>query len=133
MPEEIVAQFDKCPVCKLREELAKILGKPELAIGDGAGRFVEELSNEVKSKGWMRPELNFYAQMLRGIVRDGSPEIEAKIPIGSTIPTYNICFDVCADCGCLYAVKLVRGEAKKTLPPTSQMQIPPGSLNIKRN
>jgi len=115
MTEQIVAEFDKCPAC------------------GSTKRFVEELANEVKAKGWMHPELNFVAYIIRGMVKQDSPEIEAKIPIGSIVPGYGIMLDVCLDCGCIYAVKLVRDEARKTLPLGPQMKIPPGSLKIKEN
>lgn len=115
MPEELVARFDKCPCC------------------GSTRRFVEEMANEVKAKGWMSPFFNFCAHVIQGIVREDNPQIEAKIPIGSTIPVFVIPLEVCLDCGCLYAIKLVRAEAKKTVPLGPQMKIPPGSLNIKRN
>ena len=115
MPEEIVVQFDKCPACGSKR------------------RFVEGLADEVKDKGWMRPDLNFFANIINGIVRENTAQMEQKIPIGSKVPSYVICLDACVDCGCIYAVKLSRGEAQKTVPLGPNMKIPPGALHIKRN
>jgi len=93
---ELVAEFD-CPVCGSSE------------------RFCESLAEEVKEKGWMRPELNFYAQIWQGAVSD---QLWAyKIPIGSKVPAFHIYVDVCLKCGCIYAAKLERGVGVKVAGP----------------
>ena len=99
MPEkpELVAEFD-CPVCGSKE------------------RFCESLANEVKEKGWMRQECNFYAEIWQGAVYDKS--WAHKIPIGSNVPAFYVYLDVCMGfpdkpCGCVYAVKLERGTGTK--------------------
>jgi len=94
---ELIGEFD-CPVCGSKE------------------RFCESLAKEVKEKGWMRPEMNFYAQIWQGAVSDDL--WVHKIPIGSKVPSYHIYVDVCMGfpgkpCGCIYAVKLERGVGMK--------------------
>ena len=98
MSGEIIAEFSKCPACGSEK------------------RFVEEMAKEMKDKGWMREQLSFFALMINGVVKDENPVSESKIPIGSNVPAYGIGLDVCLDCGCIYAVKLIRDEVTKTLP-----------------
>ena len=117
---EVIAQFKECPLCKLRNELVEILGKPELSLGDGSHGFVAELANEVKMRGWMKPEMNFWAQVFFGTVQDMNPEMGAKIPIGAALPGFKICVEVCSDCGMVFGGKLIRGEAIKP----SQVVVP---------
>lgn len=100
MPEkpELVAEFS-CPVCGSKE------------------RFCESMANEVKLKGWMRQECNFYAQIWQGPVYEKA--MAHMIPIGSKVPAYYVYLDVCMGfpdkpCGCVYAVKLERGAGIKT-------------------
>ena len=95
---EIESKFNKCPCCGSER------------------RFVEEMASEVKEKGWMEKAMNFFALFINGIVKSNNTLIENKIPVGSSVPTYGIGLDACMDCGCIYAVKLVRDEAKKTVP-----------------
>ncbi len=95
---ETVGRFSKCPCCGSER------------------RFVQELADEQKAKEWMNSLVNFYALFIQGVVKDDDPVVERKIPIGSQVPTYGIGLDVCLDCGCIYAVELVRDTAKKTLP-----------------
>lgn len=109
---ELIAEFD-CPACGSNE------------------RFGELLANEVKDKGWMRPELNFYVQIWQGAVWD---ELWAhKIPIGSRVPAYFIYVDVCLKCGCIYAAKLERGTGVKiaeSAPVLSQGRVIRGDSKI---
>jgi len=107
---EIVGKFSKCPCCGSER------------------RFVQELADEVKAKGWMNILLNFCALFINGVVKDDDPAIERKIPIGSIVPAYGIGVDVCLDCGCIYAAELVRDKVKKTLPIKLNQ-----SMIIKRN
>ena len=93
---ELIAEFD-CPACGSKE------------------RFCESLAEEVKEKGWMQPDLNFYAQIWQGAVSDKA--WAHKIPIGSKVPAYFIYVDVCLKCGCIYAAKLERGTGVKVAEP----------------
>lgn len=137
MPKEpeIIKRFDQCPVCKLRNELAEALERPELSIGDGKSFYVESLADEVKAKGYMRPEMEFHAQIIPmgvpiGIVRDPSPLYDSRIPIGGSAPTYRLFLDACMDCGCIVTRKLERGEAVKSK--KIDLMLPgdnPGGLN----
>jgi hypothetical protein len=86
MPEEPEIMEFKCPAC-----------------GSG-NRLAGSLAEKVKESGWMRPDLNFYASIVTGVVLD--QQMEPRIPIGSSIPGYHICLDVCLDCGCYYAAKV---------------------------
>lgn len=113
--EKTERKFEACPVCKLREELAEILGKPELKLGDGKGRFFESLEQELKDLGFARGEWIFRFQNPSGVVVDNAKE--ASIPIGAEVPGFEVETDICPDCGMVYAVKLVSGGAKKALPP----------------
>lgn len=113
-------QFDKCPVCLLREELAKILGKPELILGTGSDRFLEQLGNELKARGLAREEWSFHLDVKQGVVVDQTKE--AAIPIGSEVPGYGYMTDICMDCGCIYAIDLTRNDVKKSIAPQPPMQ-----------
>jgi len=111
-------EFTKCPVCRLREELAEILGKPELATGSGEDRFLEQLGNEMKERGLAREEWNFHLDVKQGVVLDQTKA--AAIPIGSEVPGYGFMTDICMDCGCVYSVDITRTEIKKPPPPLAQ-------------
>lgn len=137
MPEvpKIIKSFDQCPVCKLRNDLAEILERPELSTGDGKSFYVESLAKEMKVKGWMNPDMEFCAQILPvgtpvGIVKDSNPLYTNLIPDGSTAPTYRLFLDACMDCGCIITRKLQRGEAVKSK--KIDLMLPsdnPGGLN----
>ena len=108
---------------EVKEEVIEFKNWP--ACGSAGPTFVESLANEVKARGMMRPEYNFYAQIFPvgvkyGVVRDAHPAQEAKVMIGSTFPVYRILTDVCLGtpekpCGCIFARKVIRTDAKKTL------------------
>ena len=98
---EVVAEFDHCPVCGSTE------------------RFVESLANKVKEKGLMREEYNFYFQYIKVPVVD--PMMQHLVPVGGSVQAMVIGTDICSNCGCVYAVKLMKGSAQKRMPP-----VPPG-------
>ena len=107
-PFEVVAEFKKCPVC-----------------GSNRG-FMKKLAKEVKKKGWMREDMAWWLQILEGVVIEMTPAMETKIPMGSVLPAYKVCLEVCLGCGCIYAGKIMRGEAVKGLrPPTKKGILPP--------
>lgn len=128
MEKDFHKEFKKCPVCKLREELAKILGKPDLKLGDGSDRFLEQLGKEMKDRGLAREEWNIHLQAKQGPVLD--PTKEAAIPIGSEIPGYDFKTDICMDCGCIYAIELRRLDIKKS--PAPPQLIPPNRATRRR-
>lgn len=103
--EPKIIEFDSCPNCGSKERLA---GK---------------LAEEAKKKGQMRKDLNFYANIRMGVVKD--PQMEHKLLIGSSVPAYGIFWDVCLQCGTMYAVKVEIGEAVKGLKPPPQQKLPP--------
>lgn len=126
--------FTKCPVCKLREELAEILGRPDLKLGNGQDRFLEQLGEELKARGLARPEWSFHLDVKQGTVVD--PAREAAIPIGSEVPAYGIATDICMDCGCIYAIDIARKDVKKgiaPLPPTPITRLQRTSMERGRN
>lgn len=129
MDKDFHKEFTKCPVCALREELAAILGKPELKLGDGSGRFLEQLGNELKARGLARKEWNFHLDVRRGVVLDKTKA--DAIPIGSEVPSYGIITEICMDCGCAYAIDITRGDVKKSIAPAQQ--IPPNRAQRRRN
>lgn len=114
MEHEFEKKFPKCPVCKFREEIAEILGKPELALSDGKNAFCGQMGEEMKERGLARPEWNFHLDLTKGIVVDRNKE--SSIPIGSKVPAYGIATDICLDCGCIYATNLIRNNEKKPAP-----------------
>ena len=127
MEREFDKKIPKCPVCRLREELAQILGKPELAIGDGEERFFEQMAEEMKERGLTRPEWHFHYDIQKGVVVDH--EKIASIPIGSEVPAYGLMTDVCLDCGCVYATDIIRYNSKKPAP----IAIPPNRAQRRRD
>lgn len=96
-PFELVKEFKKCPAC-----------------GSNLG-FMKKLAKRVKKKGWMDEEFHFWMQIHQGVVKQATPAMDAKIPMGSTLPAYKICLEVCQECGCVYAGRIYEGEAAKTL------------------
>lgn len=96
MPEvkwEIVAEIDKCPIC----------GSPN--------RFAGSVAEEEIKKGVFPEGVKFGLVQPRGRVLDPKRVVlpESKVPIISAL------FDVCLGypgkpCGCVYAVRLLRGE-----------------------
>ncbi len=121
MAGEYETKFDKCPVCKLREELAEILGKPELNIGSGESRFLESIGNIMKELGFARPDWNFHMSAHEGVAID--PQNKKVIPVDSSIPGYKFTTDICADCGCIYA-KVVKLHDVKVVPPPPNIVVP---------
>lgn len=88
-------KFNQCPVC------------------GSTNRFFEQLAQKVKDKGYGRPEWNFYLDVRQGPVTD--KVMEPKVLIGSKLPFYRFATDICADCGCIYAVSIEEGEVEKQL------------------
>ena len=108
MDKEFNRVFDKCPCC------------------GSENRFCEQLANELKERGLAREEWAFTYDDRRGTVVD--PTKEPTMPIGTEVPTFLILSDVCMDCGCIYATKLVRGDRKKPSP----IQLPPNRAQRRR-
>ncbi len=109
-------EFPKCPVCALREELAEILGKPDLKLGDGRSKFCADLAEMSKERGLASKDFRFHFQYLTGIAVE--PKEAEKAAVGAEAPSYIIGTDICPDCGCVYASTLTSGDEKKPPPPT---------------
>ena len=90
-------QFAQCPNCGSEQ------------------RFCETLTNELKEKGYARENWRFSYDSKNGVVIDEARE--AGIPIGASVPSYNIVTDICVDCGTVYAVALRSGSAPKSIAP----------------
>lgn len=120
---EVLAEFDKCPVCSLREELAEILGKPELKLGSGDNRLMRKLlDDEVKAGRRDKDEQGQAClQMLSASVMDPS-----KPPLfGAFIPTGTAPIDVCLDCGTVFAPIIVKDHIQLRPPQMPGMQDAP--------
>lgn len=87
--------FTKCPCCGSED------------------RFLELLGQEMKDRGLTRPEWNFHYDVRNGAVLDQNKE--DCIPIGSEIPAYSLVTDICMNCGCVYAIDIIRLDAKKSI------------------
>lgn len=99
VPKEVgkpVELHFKCPVCKSDKRVAG------------------ELAEKTKKDGWMRPNVNFYTQTVTVIVSDNT--LENRRPYGSKVIAYNAYMDICSNCGCYYAVKVVIKLGTKSLP-----------------
>lgn len=92
-----VKRFEWCPVCGSTE------------------RYAESLANEVKARGWMDRDLEFFYESVMKVVEQ--PDKSEGMPIGSKLPIMFVHEDICLGCGCRYAVKLERGDVMKTLLP----------------
>jgi len=84
-------------------------------------RFCRNMAKELRERGLAREEWNFYFDDRMGAAID--PSKAPMLIIGTSIPGYHICTDICEDCGTIYAVKLERVPAKTTPGPS---QGPPG-------
>ena len=109
MPE-LVAQFDQCPNC------------------GGIRRYAETLAEELKQKGFARPDFMYFLQIHQGVVMDKAKE--KSVPFGSVLPVLVAFTDACMDCGTVYAVRLERGEVRKSL---NLGSIPPPDRGMSRN
>lgn len=106
MGEQPKVTLYNCPVCNKDNRLGK------------------KLSDEVKERGLMREELNYYLYQFDAVVKD--PLKEAKLPIGGKLPAFRIFLDMCLDCGCYYVAKLELSEAVKRVKPVKpDVNLPP--------
>lgn len=98
MEKEFSKQFKACPNCGYED------------------RFLEQLGNETKEKGWARDEWNFHLDAKNGVAID---QVKVpSIPIGAEVPGFSFTTDICMNCGCLYAVEIKRMDAKKSVSQT---------------
>jgi hypothetical protein len=95
--ESKVLRFDNCPACH------------------SADRLVGALSEGEKANGHMRPNIEFYINTIGGIITDKA--LAGTKLIGSSAPAYSMSFDVCTNCGCMYAVKIEIGKATLSILP----------------
>ena len=103
MEKQWTKEFNQCPSC----------GSVE--------RFCKNIATELRERGLARENFNFYYDE-----RTGGAIDQAKanmLIIGSTIPGFHICVDICEDCGTMYVVKLERVEARTS--PAPNRKAPP--------
>ena len=88
MEPNFEAKFGTCPNCGSKE------------------RFLEQLGEEAKAKGFARPEWRMMYENRSGAAIDQAKA--NSIPIGSSVPGFDIEVDICMNCGTMYAIKLKR-------------------------
>lgn len=109
MDKDFHKTFTKCPCCGSED------------------RFLEQLGSELKARGLAREEWNFHLDVKQGVVVD--PTKTAAIPIGSEVPGYGYITDICMNCGCIYAIDIIRRDVKKTIAP---VQMTPPNRAMRR-
>ncbi len=90
-------RFNKCPACK------------------SSNRVFEGQTILLREKGLATPDINFYYQGGRFLICN--QRIQEKQVIGSKLPIIEVKTDICADCGLVYAVEVIIGEATKGIAP----------------
>jgi len=91
-------------------------------------RFFEELGMEMKKRGLAGEDKVFSLDAKQGIMMDDSKK--RIIPVGITIPGFDIKSDICAECGCMYATELHMIEGKTIAAP---LDLQKGAPNTKNN
>jgi hypothetical protein len=87
------ATFTKCPAC------------------GSESRLVGEIAEEMKKEGLARQDWKAFIDIKQGVVIDKNRSV--LMPIGKTIDAgYVISTDVCIDCGCFFAVEIMRVPAR---------------------
>ena len=87
--------FDACPVCGSNKSLAKTA------------------QQEVIERGIAKPDFHFFVGSQTGAAL--TPRMEATLPIGSKVPVIAVHYDVCMDCGCLYARHIAISDGIKSI------------------
>lgn len=95
--KDFVKEFPECPSCGSREQ------------------FFAGIVRELKERGVVDQGWSFYLDAKQGVVFD--PKKEAGLLVGSEVPGYSFATDICANCGCIYVVRLQRMTAKKGIAP----------------
>ena len=88
----------RCPVCKLREELAEILGKPglKLYLGSESRRVADMVKKQEVAKKKVRENAQFALGKYKAGITD--PGI-----ITLACPIITSLVDECVDCGCVWS------------------------------
>ena len=89
----ISKRFDQCPACASKE------------------RLFEQMGNELKLRGIIKPETGVYMEMKSGVI--GNKEMINRLPIGSELPGFSYATDICIKCGLIYAVRIETSKVKK--------------------
>ncbi len=88
-----VKTFDKCPCCGSEHQ------------------FFGDIVKRMKEQGLVKDDWNFCYDQRTGPV--ASEQMLKVLAQGSKIPSYFFKTDICSDCGCIYATKLIEGVAEK--------------------
>lgn len=104
--EQLLAEFDKCPVCGSKK------------------RLMEELVNEEKEKNKLGAEVTPCLLKMSSIAT--TPK--SQVLVGQTVSVGTAVTDVCLDCGTIYATKIYRGEALLQAQPMRGGMPPPGMM-----
>ena len=85
----------RCPLCKLREELAEILGKPDLKLylGSESRRVADMVKKQEVAKKKVREEAQFALGKYTAAIADPGG-------LSLSCPVVVSLLDVCVDCGC---------------------------------
>jgi hypothetical protein len=102
---ETTKTFSQCPCCGSKE------------------RFCEQVSEQAKQDGFAGDKYKLAYQINSNAAGDNAKL--AALPDGSMIPAYSIVTDICASCGCVYAVELKTFEVRKATAPNRPARIPP--------
>ena len=95
--EPINKQFNQCPKCGSKQ------------------RFCETLANELREKGFARKDWEYGFDFRQGLVTEKSKE--AAIPVGASVPSFQIITDICMDCGTIYAIDIKSAMVTKSIVP----------------
>ncbi len=106
----ISKQFDECPVCALKKWIMEVLHLEELP-PKTKELFFEQMGNELKLRGILKPETEVCLDMKSGVV--GNKEMINRLPIGSELPGFKYTTDICMKCGTIRAVKIESHNVKK--------------------
>lgn len=87
---KLVAEFDHCPYC------------------GSTRRFAEEVAKEQAEKGAMGEGLKYGLYQIGGPILD--PRKVNQMLMETLVPETFALLDACMDCGCIYAVRLERGN-----------------------
>lgn len=111
--EGFVKEFKVCPACG-----SKV-------------RFFEEMTTDLRERGLTSPGWGYYLDAKQGVVFDKAKE--ATLLIGSKMPAFAFCSDICVECGTIYVVKLQRMSAEKSLNVATEPLPPANRAERRRN
>jgi len=121
-----------CPLCALKAWLIQVLNLQEQS--PVPEPFFESLVKVAKGRGLVPPDYHFWLDAKQGTVLQ--PQHIERLPIGSEIPAFQFAAEICATCGTVYAARLERATAKRTvqrartMPQGQTLKIPCHEINL---